>query len=209
MWDELVRSLDDAGRAELQTVLRTRRYAKGVVVFSEGDFGDALHVVAAGALLVERLTDQGDTVAVAVLGPGAVVGEQALIGEDRRGATVRALTEASTRSLARPVFQELRELHRQFDWFLVRMLDLRNREMYDLLLEARHHPAERRVRRCLVEVAAHFGDEIPLKQETIAALAGTTRPTANAVLRDIEACGVIELRRGRILVVDGLKLLDL
>ena len=51
--------------------------------------------------------------------------------------------------------------------------------MNDLLLEARHHPAERRVRRFLVEVAAHFGDEIPLRPETIASLAGTTRSTAN------------------------------
>ena len=90
MWDELVRNLDDPGQAELQAAARTCRYEKGAVVFSEGDLGDILHVVASGAPLVE----------------------QALIGQGRPGATVCALTEATTRSLARTVFQELRAIHR-------------------------------------------------------------------------------------------------
>jgi CRP-like cAMP-binding protein len=44
--------------------------------------------------------------------------------------------------------------------------------------------------------------EIPLTQEEVAGLAGTTRGTVNAVLRDAQASGYIELARGRIRVLD-------
>jgi uncharacterized membrane protein len=43
---------------------------------------------------------------------------------------------------------------------------------------------------------------IPLTQEEIAEIAGTSRATVNRVLREEERRGVIELRRGRTTVVD-------
>ncbi|MGI9595694.1 MAG: cyclic nucleotide-binding domain-containing protein, partial [Acidimicrobiales bacterium] len=39
------------------------------VLFWEGQAGDAMYVIEKGHILVERVTEQGDTVAVAVLGP--------------------------------------------------------------------------------------------------------------------------------------------
>jgi CRP-like cAMP-binding protein len=41
-----------------------------------------------------------------------------------------------------------------------------------------------------------------ITQEDLAALAGTTRPTANKVLRELERAGTLALRRGRIEVID-------
>jgi CRP-like cAMP-binding protein len=43
---------------------------------------------------------------------------------------------------------------------------------------------------------------IPLTQEEIAEIAGTSRATVNRVLRDEERRGVIELKRGRTVVLD-------
>ena len=44
---------------------------------------------------------------------------------------------------------------------------------------------------------------IPLTQEELAQLAGTTRPTANRVLRAAETAGVLKVARGRIEVLDA------
>ncbi|MGI9595544.1 MAG: Crp/Fnr family transcriptional regulator, partial [Acidimicrobiales bacterium] len=89
-----------------------------------------------------------------------------------------------------------------FDTVLVGMLDGRIRELNDLVLEARHRPADDRVRRRLVELNQLFGTEIPLTQATLAALAGTTRPTTNGVLQSLQDDGILELRRGRIVLLD-------
>ena len=43
---------------------------------------------------------------------------------------------------------------------------------------------------------------IPLIQEDLAALAGTSRATVNRVLRNASARGLVELQRGRTIVLD-------
>jgi CRP-like cAMP-binding protein len=58
----------------------------------------------------------------------------------------------------------------------------------------------------VLELAHVFGAappvSIPLIQEDIAALAGTSRATVNRVLRDAERRGIVELRRGRTVLLD-------
>lgn len=61
--------------------------------------------------------------------------------------------------------------------------------------------------RRLLETGRHFSlgvlpVVVPLTQDDIAQLAGTTRPTTNQVLKRLEAQGVIRLARGRVEIVD-------
>jgi CRP/FNR family transcriptional regulator, cyclic AMP receptor protein len=69
-------------------------------------------------------------------------------------------------------------------------------------------PVERRVLRRLVELARLYGGDgggearVPLTQEELAQLAGTSRATVNQVLREEEKRGTLELRRGATLVRD-------
>jgi CRP/FNR family cyclic AMP-dependent transcriptional regulator len=68
----------------------------------------------------------------------------------------------------------------------------------DLLLEAHYVPADTRVLRRISE----FGGVIPLTQEELSNLAGTSRATVNRVVRDAQARGELDVRRGRIEVID-------
>jgi CRP-like cAMP-binding protein len=43
---------------------------------------------------------------------------------------------------------------------------------------------------------------VPLTQDVVASMAGTTRPTANQVLRAAEQAGLVTISRGRIRVDD-------
>ena len=44
---------------------------------------------------------------------------------------------------------------------------------------------------------------VPLTQEDLAAMAGTSRATANRILRDEEKRGAVALQRGRVTVLDA------
>ena len=44
---------------------------------------------------------------------------------------------------------------------------------------------------------------IPLTQEDLASMAGTSRPTANRVLKAAEADGVLVISRGRVEILDA------
>jgi CRP-like cAMP-binding protein len=200
MWSDLLLRLDDDSRRGLEELLIERTLKNSDVLFWEGQQGDAMYVIDRGHILVERVTEEGDTVAVAILGPDSIVGEQALVGDDARGATARAVGATTIRSLSRGAFTELRRTHAAVDALLISMLDQRIRELNDLVLEARHIPADERVRRRLAEMHDLFGTEIPLTQSTLAALAGTTRPTANGVLQLLQDEGILELKRGRVVI---------
>jgi CRP-like cAMP-binding protein len=108
-------------------------------------------------------------------------------------------------SVYRADFDQLRARHPGVDRLLMRFLTNEVRILNDRLLEALYVPVEKRVRRRLVELARLYGGEgtsIRLTQETVAELAGATRPTVNQVLRDEERRGTIRLGRGRIDVLD-------
>ena len=76
----------------------------------------------------------------------------------------------------------------------------RVRRLSELLTEAYYLPADARVLRRLADLAELYGGAVPLPQEVLAELAGTSRATVNRVLREQEDRGTVELGRARIVV---------
>jgi CRP/FNR family transcriptional regulator, cyclic AMP receptor protein len=198
-------SADDGQR--FLAIARRRRFAKGEVVFHAGDPGDALYLVARGRFAIRGGTSLGDAVMFAVVGSGGFFGELALVGDDRRSATVTALESGETLTIVRKDFEELRQRHPSVDNVLMAALADQVRRMSDLVMEFLFLPAETRVLRRLLAVSELWGGPqagvvVPFTQEDLAGLAGTTRPTANRTLRQAEAAGLIRLTRGRIELLD-------
>ncbi|MDY7103800.1 MAG: Crp/Fnr family transcriptional regulator [Actinomycetota bacterium] len=199
----------DVRAAVLDQMVR-RRWAAGAIVCREGDIGETLHMVSAGRFMARTVTITGEEAALAVLGPGAVFGEQVLLEHrERRNATIVAIGDAETLVATVADVNELRRNHPGIDRFLIDVLSDRARRLTHLLLEARHVDADSRVLHRLTELADIFADDpedptstVPLRQEDLAAMAGTTRPTVNKVLRVIEKEGLVTLGRGRVDVVD-------
>ncbi len=192
----------------LLTIARRRTFARGEIVFHRGDPADSLNLIRKGRFSVRIVTPLGDTAMLSVRGPGDAFGELALLGrEPVRSATVSALEPAETYSVQRGDFERLRHEHPTVNDVLVGILTDRLRRLSDQLVEAYYVPADRRVLRRVCELAELYGADdgetvVPLTQEEIAELAGTSRATVNRVLREAEQRGSVELRRGRTAVLD-------
>jgi CRP-like cAMP-binding protein len=195
-------------RDRLVARLRRLAYRRDEVIFHQGDPADTLHLIAAGHVTVRVTLPGGEFVIVAIFGPGDAFGELALVGGPRpRGATVNALEPCETLSLGRDQFERLRASYPGVNRFLVELLSTRVERLNGYLLEALYVPAERRVLRRLLDLCQLYaGDEqhivIPVTQEMLASLAGTTRPTANQVLGRLAASQVVEVSRGQIVVLN-------
>ena len=193
---------------QLLSIARRRTFRRGEVVFHVHDPADTLHLIVSGRFAVRVQTAVGDVAILSVLGPGDIVGELGLIGgESRRAATVEALEPGETRSVHRPDWERLRRDHPSVGEVLTAVLADRLRRVNTHLLEALYTPADTRIRRRLVELARAYGPEvgearIPLRQEDLASIAGTSRATVNRVLREEEARGTVRLERGRTIVLD-------
>lgn len=187
---------------------RRRRFGAGEVVFHAGDPADCLHLVRSGRFAVRITTEYGDVATLNVVGPGESFGELALLSPEARSATVAALEEAETLSIHEHDFRRLRRERPQTDALLSRLLAAHVRRLSGQLAEALYLPAETRIRRRLLDVAAAYGADgqpatsIPLTQEELASLAGTSRATVNRVLRFEQDQGTLELRRGRTILLD-------
>ena len=192
----------------LLQIARRRRFSRNEVVFHRDDPGDSLHLIQKGRFAVRIMTPLGDTATIAVRGPGDSFGEMTLADDGaRRSATVAALDEAETHAIYRAEFDQLRSRHPQIDRFVIRFLTSEVRMLNERLLEALYVSVERRVLRRVVELAQLYPESggttpIPLTQEVLAELAGTSRATVNKVLNEEQERGTVALERGRTVVLE-------
>jgi CRP-like cAMP-binding protein len=204
---QLFRGLPAAELRQLVSVGRRRRFQRGQAVFHRGDPADSLHLVLKGRFAARVVTQRTDSVMVAIHGPGEAFGELALVDPVPRSTTVTAVEAGETLAIGRDDFDRVRREYPEVNEVLVRLLAARVRTASDRLLEAIFVPAETRVLRRLLELVGHYGQgeaetSISLTQEDIAALAATSRATANRVLRAEQERGTVRLARGRTVVVD-------
>src|SRR5262245_21791974 len=204
---QLFRGLPEAELRRLVSVARRRRFQRGQVVFHRGDPADSLHLVLKGRFTARVVTQRTDSVTVAIHGPGEAFGEHALVDPVPRSTTVTAVEAGETLAIGREDFDRVRREYPEVNEVLVQLLAARVRSASDLLLEAIFVPAETRVLRRLLELVGHYGEgqaetPISLTQEDIAALAATSRATANRVLRAEQERGTLRLARGRTVVLD-------
>lgn len=156
-------------------------------------------------MAIELTTPNGDIGTLTVLGPGDFFGEQALLAPDaRRTASATALSPVTTTTLRRTDFVELRAAHPQTNEVLLQALAAQVRRLSGQLIEALYVPAEQRVKRRLHHATTVFGEGrvVPLTQEQVANLAGTTRATVSRVFRKLQGDGIVELSRGRVRVLE-------
>ena len=200
--------LSDEDRRRVWAGMRRRRFSSGQTIFHEGDLGDTLHVIDRGHVAVRVATDRGDVATLAVLGRGQTFGELALLGPgSRRSASAICIDDVETLSMEAARYDELRASHPEVARFVVQALAEQIRLTTERLVEALYVPAEQRVLRRVAELGLLYakGDgpvEVRVTQDDIATMAGTTRSTANRVLKAAEADGLVALSRGSIEVTD-------
>ena len=97
--------------ANLQAIfMRMQRvgYRAGEVVIKQGDEGDYFYAITKGRCVVTRETPLNrDGIRLAELGPGDTFGEEALISESKRNATVTMLTDGALMRLGKQDFNTL------------------------------------------------------------------------------------------------------
>ena len=204
----LLANLDDDLRRRVMAVSRRRVFKRNEVIFHEGDPGDTLHLVLKGHVAIRVTTPMGERATLAVLGAGDAFGELALLSQDPvRSATAAAVEGAETMSLHRRDFHDIRRSEPAVDGMLVSVLSTRVSRLTGHLVEALYEPVELRLARRLLALAETYDASaetvtVPLTQEDLASMAGTTRPTANRILKELEDAGVVAVARGRIEILD-------
>ena len=177
-------------------------YGPRAAIFRQGDRCDTVMHIERGRVWLAVTARSGKEAICGLLGTGAFLGEEALVGAGERRQSVIAMT--ATQVLVVAKVHMIRLLHTQpglMDQFLAHLL-ARNIRLEADLTDQIFNSSEQRLAHTLL-VLANWDERFPrrcalpdLPQEFIAEMVGTTRSRVNAFLGKFKKCGFIEEHRG-------------
>jgi CRP/FNR family cyclic AMP-dependent transcriptional regulator len=204
----LFAGLPDEERERLGALLRARRYARGEVIFLEGDQGTALCLIAEGRIRIQLTGADGREVVINVYGPGEIFGELALLDGEPRSADAIAQDASRVFWLQRDDFAAFLDSHPRAAMTMLASLSRRLRHTTRVVQDATFRDVPARLARVLLDLAAGNGQvvapgiriESRLTQGELAAMVGASRETVNRALRGFEQRGLIRWEANRILI---------
>jgi CRP/FNR family cyclic AMP-dependent transcriptional regulator len=174
------------------------KYKKGAFIYRQGDPADAVYYVQSGKLKRALLSEQGREAVVAIFGPGDFFGERCLSGEQRRFATVTAITECTVTKLPKPRIVEVIHQEPAFAELFITHLLARNSRIEGDLVDQLFNSSEKRLARTLL-LLANFGKEgepepilAKISQQTLAEMVGTTRSRVSSFMNKFRQLGLID-----------------
>ena len=193
--------------------LAHRHYRRGETIFHAGDPGDALHVVAEGAVKVELPSPSGDAPAIiATIERGGFFGELALLDGEPRSATVVALKPTETLVLDRQRFERLMDEFPSLRTCLLASLSGELRRLTGQMESLLFLDLAGRLAARIVDIAetdtTHGGQRTdirlawPYTQAELAAMIGGSRESVNRLLADFTARGLLIMEKEWLVIPD-------
>ncbi|MCC6949223.1 MAG: Crp/Fnr family transcriptional regulator [Bradyrhizobiaceae bacterium] len=189
----LLSGLPDTISAEIFGNARQIRLAADEALFVEGDPGDGCYRVEEGLLKVSVISSSGAERILAILGPGAVVGELSIIDELPRSASVTAIRDSLLSFVSRQQFAAIAKAHPDIYKSITSLLAARLRDTNMVVAAASFLPLKGRVARALVDLATAFGEDVgggrilirqKISQSDVAAMAGIARENVSRILNE-------------------------
>jgi CRP-like cAMP-binding protein len=201
----LFADLDDAEIEVVASASRTRTYAKGHVLFQEGDPGDYLVAILKGRLKVSLLGADGQEAIIATLEPPAVLGEVALLDDAPRSATVTAVEPAEVIQIPRAPFVAVIKRHPAIAFKIMVQMTAALRRATEQVRTLSMFDVHGRVLRCLLGMAQERGETSRTRMiirpkpsiTEIANRIGCKRETVSRALKVLRTTGyVTSVERG-------------
>ncbi len=215
----LFSGLEPAALVRLADMAVPRSYARGEIVFREGDAGDTCYVIRSGAVKVTRARGfESHAITLAELRFGDPFGELAMFGTEKRSATVEALEDTSAVALLAADMRRLLAEHPGVALTMLSVLAERVRAANEMASRQRFQTVAGRVAGALLAQleargleAGTNGDPRPdpviaATQSDIAQLAGSSRESASRFLATLEREGLVTCGRGKVTVHDAARL---
>lgn len=168
---------------------RLVRYRKGQTIFQQGAPARNLLIVCRGLVKLSAYYGEGRKLIATVLGPGALLGVEALTDTSYRS-VAEAAEDTYVGFIAREQLAELEQDHAELSAALVQELARENRFLLERLQGALHASVEERLAHLLLRLGDIYGSDskdgvqldIDLTREELAQMVGASRETVSRTL---------------------------
>lgn len=198
--------LSEGDRAGLSALGPGRVYPSDATLCVEGDPTTHLFILTEGWVKIISTTRDGYEIVLALRGPGDIVGEIAGAATGRRNATVRAINTVRSLIVSYDKFNAFLNSHPSAEYAFRRVVTKRWNDTDSLLRSRSTTTGMQRLAGLLLDLADRHGREIdgamhlvmPLSQEELASLAGTSRATITRAFSTWRQRGIIRTGTRRV-----------
>jgi CRP/FNR family transcriptional regulator, cyclic AMP receptor protein len=187
---DLFEGLSPAELEALRNSSVMRDSAKNAVVLHEGDVADSLYVIETGRVKIYCSDKNGKDFVLDILEDGDYFGELALLDDDRRSASVRAMEPSRFRVIYKQDFNKVLDAHPNITRTLVRNLTRRIRKLTSDVKSLALQDVYGRVVKVLTSLAVPIENDMlrieeRLTQQDIADRVGASREMVARILKEL------------------------
>lgn len=204
------RRLSPALRARVAEVARLTSFERGVLIFAEGDPGDAFMAIVSGRVKVFKSTPAGKEIILEIFGAGDPLGAVAVYEGAPFMASALALEPTEILSIEQAAFFRLLDHDPAFVRGLLSGLTIRLAELTRRLGELSGARVETRFARLFLKLCDRIGTPdrggvfvpMPLSRQELADLTGTTIETTIRILSRWQKEDVLHTEKDGFVVLD-------
>ena len=180
------------------------------LIYSSTEPGQSVMVLASGRVKIKAITLEGKETILAFIEEGEIFGELALLDSQPRGEFAEAVEDSQVLVIPREELLWLMEQRPDVSLSVTKLIGLRRRRIENRLRNILFLPSRERMIRLLLELVESHGERrgnacairLPLSHQDLASLIGITREMVTRVLGQLQAEGLVEVRRRRITIKD-------
>jgi len=199
----LFKEVEDKTLIQLAMLSQMSYSTKKEVVYFPEEPSNTIYLLKSGKIKISRISPDGQTVTLALLGAGEIFGESAILGQERHQNIAEVVEDAVICAMDRAAFQELLENSNALSRRVRSHLGLRIRKVEAQIEDLVFKDAHQRVVSFLVRYVRDFGKKMVdlwevrpfLTHQDIAELTATSRQTVNAILNELKSDGKIDFTR--------------
>ena len=205
---DLFKDLTERDRADLERMTTMATMQRGRIFYRPEDVGETLFLIIEGHVQLYRISPEGKKLVIATLGPGALFGEMALLGQQMHNAFAEALDDCQIYIISRANLERLILSRSVVGLRMVQITERRLNDAQAQLEDMAFKGIPARLASLLLRLSADHGanDITGMTHQDLAETIGTYRETATQVLNDMKADGLIEIGRKRITILDRARL---
>jgi CRP/FNR family transcriptional regulator, cyclic AMP receptor protein len=211
--NEFLESAEQTGRVQLTSNEReVNTYKKKQSLYSEGQRPVAVYFIIEGKVKVSRTNEDLKELITNIYGPGDFFGYTSILEETNYKDNAEILEDAELMLIPRKDFLELinndAAVARQF----IRLLTHNVMEKEESLLNLAYSSLRKKVANGLIQVLTKFKDgkgALEISRENLANIIGSATESLIRTLSDFKSEGLIDIKHGKIIIVDEKKLRNL
>ncbi len=209
--------LDETGIDRVNELFREVHYSQGDWVFRQGDPAAEMFVVAAGQVKLLQHGAEGKDVLFELAAAGDLIGATAAIGNTTYADAAQAHTDTCLLRIASKDFQSLLQEEPGIALKVLAFAGAQLEQARSQVQGLTSATAEQRLARTLLKLADRHGEQgedgvliqLPLPQQDLAAMTGTTVETVSRILGQFRRDGLIASGRRWVAVSDLTRLASL